>query len=54
MPKNQQSDVRGAAKAERQRDRQAKREAKLAKRRELRDQRAENEYRQKSIKVRQK
>lgn len=43
MPKRQRSDVRGIAKAERARDRQAKKTEKLAKRREAREQRAEPE-----------
>jgi hypothetical protein len=45
MPKRQQSDVRGIAKTERARDRQAKKAEKLAKRRDAREQRPEPEMR---------
>ena len=43
MAKNQLSDVRGVAKAQRERERQEKKAEKLAKRREAREQRPEPE-----------
>jgi hypothetical protein len=43
VPKNQLSDVRGVAKAHRERERQEKKAAKLAKRRQAREQRPEPE-----------
>jgi hypothetical protein len=45
VARKQQSDIRGIAKAERARDRQAKKAEKLAKRREAREQRSEPETR---------
>ena len=45
MAKQQLSDIRGVAKAERERDRRAKKEEKLAKRRQAREQRSEPETR---------
>ena len=43
MARKQQSDIRGIAKAERARDRQAKKAEKLAKRRQAREQQPEPE-----------